>query len=97
MILGALRLLGSLSGYHHRTTILTILLPAIGPASLAFFAPESLALQIILYVAAFAVWSDTCCARGSFDAKERQVRSGAAGGTRDRGTVSSGLKTGRGA
>ena len=57
MILSALRLLGSLSGYHYRTVILTILLPAIGPASLAFFAPESLALQVILYIAAFAVWS----------------------------------------
>ena len=57
MILSALRLFGSLSGYHYKTIILTILLPAIGPASLAFFAPESLALQVSLYIAAFAVWS----------------------------------------
>ena len=57
MILTILRLLKSLSGYHYRTVILTILLPAVGPASLAFFAPDCFVLRVVLYLAAFLVWS----------------------------------------
>ena len=57
MILGALRLFRSLSGYHYRTILLTILLPVIGPPVIAYFGPDYLLLQVILYVAAFLVWS----------------------------------------
>ena len=57
MILGALRLFRSLAGYHFRTIILTVLLPAIVPAVIAYFAPDSIALRVIFYVAAFLVWS----------------------------------------
>ena len=57
MILAALRLFRSLSGYHHRTILLTVLLPAIGPPAIAYFAPTSIVLQVVLYVAAFLVWS----------------------------------------
>ena len=57
MILGALRLFRSLSGYHYRTIFLTVLLPAIVPAVIAYFAPELLVLRVIFYVAAFVVWS----------------------------------------
>lgn len=57
MILTILRLLKSLSGYHYRTVVLTILLPAVGPVILAFLAPDSFVLQVILYIAAFLVWS----------------------------------------
>ena len=46
-----------LSGYHYRMIVLTILLPAIGPASLALFGPDHFILRVILYVAAFFVWS----------------------------------------
>ena len=37
--------------------VLTILLPAIGPTSLALFGPDHFILRVILYVAAFLVWS----------------------------------------
>ena len=57
MILNALRQFRSLSGYHYRMIVLTILLPAIGPTSLALFGPEHFILRVILYVAAFLVWS----------------------------------------
>ena len=57
MILNALRQFRSLSGYHYRMVVLTILLPAIGPTSLASFGPDHFILRVILYVAAFFVWS----------------------------------------
>ena len=57
MIRRALRLFRGLSGYHYRTIILTMLLPAIVPAVIAYFAPDTLVLQVIFYVAAFLVWS----------------------------------------
>ena len=57
MILNALRQFRSLSGYHYRMVVLTILLPAIGPTSLALFGPDLFILRVILYVAAFLVWS----------------------------------------
>ena len=57
MILAALRLFRSLSGYHHRTILLTVLLPAIGPPAIAYFAPTPIVLQVVFYVAAFLVWS----------------------------------------
>ena len=57
MILGALWLFRSLSGYHYRTILLTILLPVIGPPVIAYFGPDYLLLQVSLYVAAFLVWS----------------------------------------
>ena len=57
MILSALRLLRSLTGYHYRTILLTTLLPVIGPPIIACFGPDLLVLQVILYVAAFIVWS----------------------------------------
>ena len=57
MILGALRLFRSLSGYHYRTIFITTILPVIGPLVIAFLAPGGLLLQIVLYVAAFLVWS----------------------------------------
>ena len=57
MILNALRHFRSLSGYHYRMVVLTILLPAIGPTSLALFGPDHFILRIILYVSAFLVWS----------------------------------------
>ena len=57
MILSALRLFGSLSGYHHRTIILTVLLPAIGPPTIAYFRPDWLVLRFVLYITAFLVWS----------------------------------------
>ena len=50
-------LLGSLSGYHYKTVIITVLLPAIGPPIIAYFGPEFLVLRFILYAAAFLVWS----------------------------------------
>ena len=56
MILSALRLFRSLSRYHYRTIVITILLPVIWPAMIAYFGPD-LVLQVILYVAAFLVWS----------------------------------------
>ena len=37
MILGALWLFRSLSGYHYRTILLTIPLPVIGPPVIAYF------------------------------------------------------------
>ena len=55
MILDALRLFRSLSRYHYRTIIITILLPAIVPTSQAFFGPDI--LRVIFYVPAFLVWS----------------------------------------
>ena len=57
MILNALRHFRSLSGYHYRMVVLTILLPAIGPTSLALFGPDHFILRVILYVGAFLVWS----------------------------------------
>ena len=54
MILGSLWLFRSLSLYHYRTIIITILLPAIVPTSLAFFCPDIL---WVIYVLAFLVWS----------------------------------------
>ena len=57
MILTALRLFRSLSGYHHRTILLTILLPVIWPPLIAYFGPDSIVLQVILYVAALLLWS----------------------------------------
>ena len=57
MILNALRHFRSLSGYHYTMIVLTILLPAIGPASLTLFGPDHFILRVILYVAAFFVWS----------------------------------------
>ncbi len=57
MILNALQQFRSLSGYHYRMVVLTILLPAIGPTSLALFGPDHFVLRVILYVAAFLVWS----------------------------------------
>ena len=57
MIRGALRRFRSLSFYHYRTIIFTMLLPAIWPTMIANFGPDPLALQVILYVAAFLVWS----------------------------------------
>ena len=57
MILSALRLFRSLSRYHYRTILLTVLLPVIGPPMIAYFGPNCLVLQVILYVAAFLVWS----------------------------------------
>ena len=57
MILSALRLIRSLSGYHYRTIILTILLPVIGPPVFAYFGPDLIVVRIILYVAAFSVWT----------------------------------------
>ena len=60
MILSALRLFRSLSGYHYRTIIITILLPVIGPPMIASFAPDLLALQVSLFVVVFVAW--TVCA-----------------------------------
>ena len=57
MIRSALRLFRGLSGYHYRTIIITMLLPAIVPAVIAYFAPDTLVLRVIFYVAAFLVWS----------------------------------------
>ena len=57
MILSALRLFRSLSGYQYRTVILTVLLPAIGPPTIAYFGPDCLVLRSVLYAAAFLVWS----------------------------------------
>ena len=57
MILSALRLFRSLSRYHYRTILLTVLLPGIGPPAIAYFAPTLLVLQVLLYVGAFIVWS----------------------------------------
>ena len=57
MILNALRHFRSLSGYHYRMIVLTILLPAIGPTSLALFGPDHFILRVVLYVAAFLVWA----------------------------------------
>ena len=57
MILSALRLFRSLSSYHYRTIILTVLLPAIWSPTIAYFGPDSLVLQFVLYMAAFLVWS----------------------------------------
>ena len=57
MILSALRLFRSLSRYHYRTILLTVLLPVIGAPMIAYFGPDCLVLQVILYVAAFLVWS----------------------------------------
>ena len=57
MILNALRLLRSLSGYHYRMIILTILLPVIGPLIFDYFGPDLLVVRVILYLAAFSVWS----------------------------------------
>lgn len=57
MILNALHLFRSLSGYHYRTIIFTVLLPAIGPPILASFVFDSLILRTILYAAAFLVWA----------------------------------------
>lgn len=57
MILSALRLFRSISRFHYRTIIITMLLPVIGPPIIAYFGPDHLALQVILYVAAFLIWS----------------------------------------
>ena len=57
MILGTLRLFRSLSSHHYRTILFTILLPVIGPPMIAYFGPDWLLLQVILYVAAFLIWS----------------------------------------
>ena len=57
MILWALRLLRSLSGYQYRTIIITVLLPATVPAVITYFAPDFLVLRVIFYVAAFLAWS----------------------------------------
>ena len=61
MILGALRLFKSLSAYHYRMILITIIVPAIvpvtGPLVIACLAPGGLRLQVALYVAAFLVWS----------------------------------------
>ena len=57
MIIRALQLIRSLSRYHYRTILLTILLPVIGPPVIAYYGPDCLLLQVILYVAAFLVWS----------------------------------------
>ena len=57
MILSVLRIFRSLSGYHYRMIVLTILMPAIGPPAVAYFSPDLLILRVILYVAAFLVWS----------------------------------------
>ena len=55
--LNALRHFRSLSGYHYRMVVLTILLPAIGPTSLALFGPDHFIMRVILYVVAFLIWS----------------------------------------
>ena len=57
MFLSALRLFKSLSGYHYRTIILTMLLPVIGPPMIAYFGPDRLVFQVILYFGAFLIWS----------------------------------------
>lgn len=57
MILSALRLLRSLTIFHYRMILFTILFPVIGPPVIAYFGPDHLVLQIILYVAAFLLWS----------------------------------------
>ena len=57
MILAALRLIKSLSGYHYRTVFITVLLPAIIPAVVAYLAPDPAVLRVVFYVAAFFVWS----------------------------------------
>ena len=57
MYLSALRLFKSLSSYHYRTIILTMLLPVIGPPMIAYFGPDRLVFQVTLYLGAFLVWS----------------------------------------
>lgn len=57
MILKSALLFRTLSGYHYRTIIITVLLPAIGPAILASFVFDSFILRTILYAAAFLVWA----------------------------------------
>ncbi len=61
MILGTLRRFKSLSGYHYRMIVFTILLPALVPAIapriIAYFAPDLLVPLDIFYAAAFVVWS----------------------------------------
>ena len=57
MILGALRLFKSLSGYHYRTILITTIMPVIGPLVIAYFAPGGLLLQVVFYVVALFVWS----------------------------------------
>ena len=53
----AWRTITSLSLYHYKTIILTILVPAIGPTVMAYFSPDCLLLRIGIYVAAFCVWA----------------------------------------
>ena len=60
MFLSALRLFRSLSGYHYRMIIITILLPVIGPPAIANFGPDLLVLQVVFYVSGFFGW--TVCA-----------------------------------
>ena len=57
MILSALRLFKSLSIYHYRTIVITILLPVIGPPIVALFGPDCRVLQVTIYIAGFLVWS----------------------------------------
>ena len=57
MILSALRLFRSLTGYHYKMIILTILLPVIGFPIIDYFGPDLCVVRVILYVAAFSVWS----------------------------------------
>ena len=57
MILGALRLFKSLSGYHYRTIIVTMLIPVIGAPMIDYLGPDRLVFQVILYLTAFLVWS----------------------------------------
>ena len=56
MILSALRLLRSLSGYHYRTIILTVLLPTLFSLAISYFELD-LVLKIVLIVIVFPVWS----------------------------------------
>ena len=57
MILSAMSLFRSLSLYHYRVILITILLPVIWSSPLAYFGTEHLIRQIIFHVAAFLVWA----------------------------------------
>ena len=67
MILSALRLFRSLSRYHYRVIIVTILLPVIWPPMIAYFGPDCLILQVILYVAAIPRMVGDCGAGRGLD------------------------------
>ena len=57
MVLSALRLLRSLSRYHYRTIILTVLLPAIGFQLIAYLDPDLGVPRPMLYLVVFLLWS----------------------------------------